>query len=518
MSQEQSELWDAKFYLPNLDYSVLLNCAFGVCLDLNGDGIAETSNVPNETNPENFDINKLRPLSQKELVKIILRRLAYKQNPAVNGNPIFSAAFGQPDFVPFPFLELGIRRGAAVCRIMWQFSSQGAQYFLDRLKLAKNNDKSFGLGEIAEVCAVSVAEASEIFGNITSSDQLKPEDFVVSDSNDRRHQINKIPIGTGFLVGRSFLLTNFHLFPVEADNLPNTLQLDQDLLTCFSAQFNYEQDVLGRDIDPIEYRIQKLIHADPKLDFALFELDAKPIDSQYSELGQAGDYFGWTPMLSDIAVVAPPLPKYKIDGESTSELTDEELRQVIEDAIKELPQDVLKNIKDLPDEPSSNDYLKMLKRKASQGEAVSIIQHPKGRKKEISLSENRVLALCEDRIIYRADADFSSSGSPVFNSQWQLVALHYGTIRDHTTGEVVAEVGIRISAIIQHLVNQIDVPRVKAAPNPQDVLANFLQQFARISDFSKIAQRPTESIPESYRKKWMDLKLNNDLLGQYPGL
>ena len=62
------------------------------------------------------------------------------------------------------------------------------------------------------------------------------------------------------------------------------------------------------------------------------------------------------------------------------------------------------------------------------GECVTIIQHPKGDPKQIALRKNEVLRLPndEDRFLhYQTDTTPGSSGSPVFNDGWEVVALHH---------------------------------------------------------------------------------------------
>jgi hypothetical protein len=56
---------------------------------------------------------------------------------------------------------------------------------------------------------------------------------------------------------------------------------------------------------------------------------------------------------------------------------------------------------------------------------VYIIQHPQGREKKIGLIHNVVVAVTDDVIQYRTDTEAGSSGSPVFNEQWQVVGLHH---------------------------------------------------------------------------------------------
>jgi endonuclease G len=64
--------------------------------------------------------------------------------------------------------------------------------------------------------------------------------------------------------------------------------------------------------------------------------------------------------------------------------------------------------------------------KVGQGEFVTILQHPDGEPMQVALRENKVIRVAEaDPFIwYSADTAHGSSGSPVFNDSFQLVALH----------------------------------------------------------------------------------------------
>lgn len=66
--------------------------------------------------------------------------------------------------------------------------------------------------------------------------------------------------------------------------------------------------------------------------------------------------------------------------------------------------------------------------KAVIGEFVTIVQHPRGEKKQVSLRENRIVDLPEAFMHYEADTEPGSSGSPVFNDQWEVVALHHASV------------------------------------------------------------------------------------------
>ena len=58
--------------------------------------------------------------------------------------------------------------------------------------------------------------------------------------------------------------------------------------------------------------------------------------------------------------------------------------------------------------------------------AVNIIQHPNGKPKRIAIRNNIVTAVNGEQLSYFTDTLRGSSGSPVFNDNWQVVALHRG--------------------------------------------------------------------------------------------
>jgi len=91
--------------------------------------------------------------------------------------------------------------------------------------------------------------------------------------------------------------------------------------------------------------------------------------------------------------------------------------------------------------------------KAIVGEFVTIVQHPRGERKQVALRENRIVDVVDEMLHYQADTEPGSSGSPVFNDQWEVVALHHASVPaadGAATGGVINE-GIRISQIVGHL-------------------------------------------------------------------
>ncbi|XYH94662.1 trypsin-like peptidase domain-containing protein [Sorangium sp. So ce1128] len=59
------------------------------------------------------------------------------------------------------------------------------------------------------------------------------------------------------------------------------------------------------------------------------------------------------------------------------------------------------------------------------GHRVNIIQHPGGGPKQVSFYHNAVVFVGNDRVQYLTDTLPGSSGSPVFDKQWRVVAVHH---------------------------------------------------------------------------------------------
>jgi V8-like Glu-specific endopeptidase len=92
----------------------------------------------------------------------------------------------------------------------------------------------------------------------------------------------------------------------------------------------------------------------------------------------------------------------------------------------------------------------------AQRQHVNIIQHPGGGPKQIALYHNIVAYADEKRIQYLTDTLPGSSGSPVFDDQWRVVALHHsgGWILEPGTKEpVFRNEGININIVVAALKN-----------------------------------------------------------------
>jgi endonuclease G len=94
--------------------------------------------------------------------------------------------------------------------------------------------------------------------------------------------------------------------------------------------------------------------------------------------------------------------------------------------------------------------------KAIVGDFVTIIQHPRGGRKQVALRENRIVDVVDDFLHYEADTEPGSSGSPVFNDQWELVALHHASVAAPSEKELGGYVneGVRVSRFAQAMIDQ----------------------------------------------------------------
>jgi endonuclease G, mitochondrial len=83
------------------------------------------------------------------------------------------------------------------------------------------------------------------------------------------------------------------------------------------------------------------------------------------------------------------------------------------------------------------------------GQFVTIVQHPRGKKKQVALRENRIVDVLDSFLHYEADTEPGSSGSPVFDDRWRVVCLHHASVRapDRTELGGFVNEGIRVSSI-----------------------------------------------------------------------
>lgn len=127
---------------------------------------------------------------------------------------------------------------------------------------------------------------------------------------------------------------------------------------------------------------------------------------------------------------------------------------------------------------------------------VNIIQHPQGRMKEVVIRENQLTGLpaapLDDFAHYVADTEPGSSGSPVFNDRWEVIALHHSAVpARNANGQILTDTGavwddrtmspteikwvgnegIRVSRIVRSLRGKLE----SLAGEKRDLLAGLLK-------------------------------------------
>ncbi len=95
---------------------------------------------------------------------------------------------------------------------------------------------------------------------------------------------------------------------------------------------------------------------------------------------------------------------------------------------------------------------------AGEEQRAYIIGHPQGRKLSFSIHDNYLLDYDSRLLHYRSPTEPGSSGSPVFNDDWELIGLHHRGLRkmprlNGKEGTYPANEGIWIKAIIEKIEN-----------------------------------------------------------------
>lgn len=111
----------------------------------------------------------------------------------------------------------------------------------------------------------------------------------------------------------------------------------------------------------------------------------------------------------------------------------------------------------ISDEIKQFGFIPIRKIDVAKNDFVNIIQHPGGQMKQIALYHNIVTNTTDRVVQYLTDTMKGSSGSPVFNSNWDLVALHHsgGSKRNDEPTIIESKYrneGIHINKIIDFLV------------------------------------------------------------------
>ncbi len=124
-------------------------------------------------------------------------------------------------------------------------------------------------------------------------------------------------------------------------------------------------------------------------------------------------------------------------------------------------------------------------------ELMNIIHHPHGDHKQLSIRENKFSKILNNTILYETDTAPGSSGSPVFNDQWQIVALHHKSVPSKTAdGKNYLD---KNGKIIEPVDNKIDITRVHWIANEGIRISVLVEDI-----FQKF---PDNSFVENLKKK-----------------
>ncbi|HSN15020.1 MAG TPA: trypsin-like peptidase domain-containing protein, partial [Anaeromyxobacteraceae bacterium] len=192
------------------------------------------------------------------------------------------------------------------------------------------------------------------------------------------------------------------------------------------VQFNYQVDQNGvaRPIDTWRLDPDAFFHTNAALDFTLVKVKGRPF------------------------IVRPPIPPPPPPIRPGAAVTEEDAATVDEEAFPPLP--ILVRY------PGWRWGFLQLPTAAvafAVNQALNCVQHPAGRMKEVAVQQNEVTHVYADRVHYRTDTEPGSSGSPVLDDAWNLVALHHaaGDPDPAHPGSWLDNEGMRLDSIVTHL-------------------------------------------------------------------
>lgn len=224
-------------------------------------------------------------------------------------------------------------------------------------------------------------------------------------------------VGTGFMVSPSLLMTNHHVLRNEED------------ARNARVKFNFQYDHNGNDqaVEEFEADPDSFFHTSDALDYTVVRLKPKVQVPRLRPrpIGVAGgpvEAVGGDPAVVEMTVPATASldhgipPSWLIRAGSKWGF--------------------------IPLQPSAH---------YAAGQRLNVIQHPRGRRKEVALQANTVTNIFADHVRYSTDTEPGSSGSPVLNNAWELVALHHAAGSRDSAGNWQDNQGVRVDKIVADL-------------------------------------------------------------------
>lgn len=200
--------------------------------------------------------------------------------------------------------------------------------------------------------------------------------------------------GTGFLVTPTILMTNNHVLE-DVDFSRDKVRIE----------FNYQRDLnagLLSDVDSYDFDPNDFFYTNAALDFTLIRVKRKSVGGAIGGVLKApGDNWGFY-NLSDSKSV------------------------------------------------SAGSYFDKMR--------FNIVQHPDGRPKEIAMHKNHLDDLMTNFVRYTTDTEGGSSGSPVFDNSWRLMAVHHAAGALDSSGNWKNNQGVRIDKIIDDIESATSIP------------------------------------------------------------